>query len=183
MSDDDVDDDVEEGGEEAELDDGDEEGGDGKRLSGRKLILFVGAPLILLIGAAATAYFTGAFESLLGGAPTEEAEVGTKSKSGEVVFFNLPEMLVNLNTGTNQANFLKVKVSLDIEDPGALEQLTALQPRVIDNFQVYLRELRLEDLNGAAGMYRLKEELLMRVNTAVHPIKVNDILFEELLVK
>ena len=161
------DDDVEEGGEEAELDDGDEEGGDGKRLSGRKLILFVGAPLILLIGAA----------------PTEEAEVGTKSKSGEVVFFNLPEMLVNLNTGTNQANFLKVKVSLEIEDPGALEQLTALQPRVIDNFQVYLRDLRLEDLNGAAGMYRLKEELLMRVNTAVHPIKVNDILFEELLVQ
>ena len=64
-----------------------------------------------------------------------------------------------------------------------LAQLESLLPRVVDNFQVYLRELRVEDLNGSAGLYRLKEELLVRVNTAIKPHKVNDVLFREMLVQ
>ena len=56
-------------------------------------------------------------------------------------------------------------------------------PRVVDNFQVYLRELRLEDLGGSAGLFRLKEELLFRVNRAVDPVQVTDILFREMLVQ
>jgi flagellar FliL protein len=56
-------------------------------------------------------------------------------------------------------------------------------PRIIDNFQVYLRELRLDDLRGSAGIYRLREELLMRVNTAAQPVHVKDVLFREMLVQ
>jgi flagellar protein FliL len=56
-------------------------------------------------------------------------------------------------------------------------------PRIIDNFQVYLRELRVEDLKGSGGMYRLREELLLRVNAAVAPAKINDVLFKEMLVQ
>ena len=56
-------------------------------------------------------------------------------------------------------------------------------PRIVDNFQVYLRELRLDDLRGSAGVYRLREELLARVNTAVRPAKIKDVLFKEMLVQ
>ena len=56
-------------------------------------------------------------------------------------------------------------------------------PRVIDNFQTYLRELRLDDLKGSAGMYRLREELLVRVNAAAAPAKIKDVLFKEMLVQ
>ncbi|MFX9073467.1 flagellar basal body-associated FliL family protein, partial [Acinetobacter baumannii] len=56
-------------------------------------------------------------------------------------------------------------------------------PRIIDNFQVYLRELRLDDLKGSAGMYRLREELLLRVNMAAQPVKIKDVLFKEMLVQ
>jgi flagellar FliL protein len=56
-------------------------------------------------------------------------------------------------------------------------------PRIMDNFQVYLRELRIEDLKGSAGMYRLREELLVRVNAAAAPAKVRDVLFKEMLVQ
>ena len=54
---------------------------------------------------------------------------------------------------------------------------------MVDNFQVYLRELRVEDLRGSAGIYRLREELLARVNSAVRPTKVKDVLFKEMLVQ
>ena len=51
-------------------------------------------------------------------------------------------------------------------------RLQAVMPRIIDNFQIYLRELRVEDLRGSGGIYRLREELLARVNAAVAPVKV-----------
>jgi len=58
-----------------------------------------------------------------------------------------------------------------------------LLPRIIDNFQVYLRELRVGDLKGSAGIYRLREELLTRVNSAIAPSKVKGVLFKEMLVQ
>ena len=64
--------------------------------------------------------------------------------------------------------------------------MTIIQPRlakVMDAFQVYLRELRKSDLDGSAGIYRLKEELLRRVNVAIAPAQVENILFKEILVQ
>ena len=64
-----------------------------------------------------------------------------------------------------------------------MPQTGFLKPRIVDNFQVYLRELRIEDLRGSAGVYRLREELLARVNTAVQPVKVKNVLFNEVLIQ
>ena len=61
--------------------------------------------------------------------------------------------------------------------------LEAVMPRIIDNFQVYLRGLRIEDLQGAAGLQRLREELLLRVNAAAKGKHVRDVLFKEMLVQ
>ncbi len=64
-----------------------------------------------------------------------------------------------------------------------IELIEPRMPRVLDAFQVYLRELRPSDLEGSAGLYRLKEELLRRVNLAVYPASVDNILFKEILVQ
>ena len=56
-------------------------------------------------------------------------------------------------------------------------------PRVLDMFQLYLRELRSTDLDGSAGIFRLKEELLRRVNIEVHPHKVKRVLFKEIIIQ
>ena len=68
-------------------------------------------------------------------------------------------------------------------DPGDIPRLETILPRIIDNFQVYLRELRIEDLQGSAGLYRLREELLTRVSVAAAPAKVHDVLFKEMLIQ
>ena len=99
------------------------------------------------------------------------------------IFYDLPDMLVNLNTGNKRPAFLKIKISIQLskpEDVGAVEHVL---PRIIDNFQVYLRELRPSDLQGSSGIYRLKEELLRRVNVAVAPAQIESILFKEILVQ
>jgi flagellar FliL protein len=151
-------------------------------LNGKKLVLFIVLPILLLLGGAAGAYFAGLLDPLLGKheAPVEEQVEPVGSRA---VFFDLPQMLVNLNSGGRKNNYLKISISLELASEADRVELTTLLPRVVDNFQVYLRELRVEDLRGSAGVQRLREELLMRVNAAVHPVEVKDVLFKEMLVQ
>ncbi len=101
----------------------------------------------------------------------------------DAIFFDLPDILVNLNTvGTRQV-YLKLRVALELHKEADTDALDTALPRVIDKFQVYLREMRVEDLSGSSGLFRLKEELLRRVNAATHPIHVYDVLFKEMLIQ
>ena len=153
-------------------------------------MLFVALPLLLLGGGGAGVMFSG----LLGDdeeteATSEDGEAGdddlaaVEEEPRDAVFYDLPEMLVNLNTAGRQASFLKIQVSLELGDAEAVPQVEAVLPRIVDNFQVYLRELRPDELSGTKGIFRLKEELLVRVNNAVQPTRVYDILFKEILVQ
>ena len=166
----------------AELEEGGTEKVKKKGLSGKALILFVVLPLLLVGGGAGGAYFAGVFD-----APEEQEEEHVEEEEDDkekvVVFYDMPDMLVNLSSATSDASFLKLVVSLELDDELIIPELKKLLPRVMDNFQVYLRELRREDLRGSAGVYRLKEELLYRINSSVKPIQVKDILFKEMLVQ
>lgn len=157
-----------------------------KKKGSKKLILFIALPVVLLLGGGAGAYFMGLFggaEEKPAAAAAAEAKDGKDAKAPTTVFYDLPEMLVNLNAKGRRSNFLKIQVSLEIPSDADRARLDAMRPRLVDSFQVYLRELRVEDLRGSAGMYRLREELLARVNTTVAPVKVKDVLFKDVLVQ
>ncbi len=151
--------------------------------AGRKRLLIVIALAVLLVlGGTAGAYFMGLMDPLIAkitGREMAEAEVAGK----EAVFMDLPELLVNLNTGGRRTAFLKMKVTLEVEKKEQIPTIEKLMPRIVDNFQIYLREIRIEDLRGSAGLYRLREEMLQRVNAAAAPAKVTDVLFKELLIQ
>ena len=159
-------------GEEAE-----EGSGGGKK----KLILFGGIGLVVLLAAGAGAYF------FLFSAPatTTTAPDGTEVQvevQKPVVFYDLPEMTVNLATD-GRSTYLKVRIALEVENRAMIDQIQPFLPRILDAFQIYLRELRPADLEGSAGLFRLKEELLRRINLSVYPAKVNGVLFKEILVQ
>jgi flagellar FliL protein len=148
----------------------------------KKLIMIAGGAIALLLVAGAGLYFTGMLDSLLG--KKHAAAVAEAPPPKPLVFFDLPDFLVNLNSGgAKKASFLKLSVSLELEKQEDTARLQAVMPRIVDNFQIYLRELRVDDLRGSGGIYRLREELLARVNAAVAPVKVNDVLFKEMLVQ
>jgi flagellar FliL protein len=154
----------------------------------KKKLLFILIPVLLVVGGAAGAYFSGLLDGLLKhkekeAAPVEEAAKKPGTPEPAAVFYDLPEILVNLNSTGRKQNFLKIRISLELESPLDVSKIESVMPRIIDNFQVYLRELRLEDLQGSAGLLRLREELLARVNSSVKPAKVNDVLFKEMLVQ
>ena len=174
--------------------DGGDEGGEGegsKKGGGKKkLIIIIAAVLLLIIGGAAGAYFTGLLDPLLGSSKTEEGvEEDSECEDPDAedcdgtVYYDLQELMINLNTGGQKSSFLKIRVSIELASRGDKKKLDKIMPKIIDNFQTYLRELRIDDLRGSAGMYRLREELLMRVNAGAAPIKVKDVLFKEMLIQ
>ena len=162
---------------EADGEDLDEAPSSNKKMSGKKLVLFFVLPALLVLGG-------GFFAStmLMDGDALSGEEVA-EEPAYTPVFFELPDMVVNLNSSGRKIHFLKISVSLELADEADLDQVEIVLPRIIDNFQVYLRELRIEDLHGSDGIYRLREELLRRVNIAAHPVKINDVLFKEMLVQ
>jgi flagellar FliL protein len=147
----------------------------------KKIIMFAGIGVAFLLVASAGLYFTGMLDRFIGHNKEAAADAPPPKP---MVFFDLPDFLVNLNSsGNKKSNFLKLSVSLQLENQEDTARVAAMMPRVIDNFQIYLRELRIEDLRGSDGIYRLREELLVRVNAAVSPVKVNEVLFKEMLVQ
>lgn len=155
----------------------------GGGLSGKKLILFIVLPILLVVGGGAGAYVSGLLDPILGGSKPAEEEAEAKPEAIPSVYFEMPEMLVNLNTGKRRPAYLKISISLELSGQQDLDQVNTVLPRIVDTFHVYLRELRVEDLGGSAGMQRLREELLVRVNAAAHPAVVKDVLFREMLVQ
>ena len=99
------------------------------------------------------------------------------------VFLDMPDVLVNLSsTGSDARNISKSRLRWNCRtrrggaDPAG--HAAASGP-----FQTYLRELRPTDLDGSAGLYRLKEELTRRVNAAIAPSRINAVLFKEIVIQ
>lgn len=166
--------------EESDEEGGSKSGGKKKRLSGKAMVLRFVLPALLVFGGAGGVIVSGVLDGskeFVDGVEVEEEE------PQDLVYYELPEMLVNLNGSGRRTHYLKLSVSLELTDPNDIPRLEMVLPRIIDNFQVYLRELRVEDLQGSAGLYRLREELLTRVTLAAAPAKIHDVLFKEMLIQ
>jgi flagellar FliL protein len=140
------------------------------------LVAMIVAGAAVLLGGGAASYvlfFSGPPKA------ADEAQLAAP----ETFTFNLPTMTVNLNTDGGPAEFMKLTVALEVANEEMMARIQPRMAKVVDAFQVYLRELRKSDLEGSAGIYRLKEELRRRVNVAIFPAEVESILFKEILVQ
>ncbi len=162
----------------ADRDEADEEGqvrAKGKKKLPLKFIGMIVAGVVVLGGAG-----VGGYKFL--SKPMHKAP--TKEEAKTAVFVDLPDVLVNLsNSGNDRTQYLKVKITLELPNQALVDKIKPLMPRVMDTFQTYLRELRPTDLDGSAGLYRLKEALTHRVNAAVAPSHVTAVLFKEIVVQ
>ncbi len=158
----------------AAVEDGEE--GEVAPAGSKKKIVLIGAALALVVAGAGGWFFVLK--------PRAAAQQATAAQApSTVAFLDLPEMTVNLSVGQDRAQYLRVKVALEVADAKIADQIKPVMPRVVDAFQLYLREVRPSDIEGSAGIFRLRDELTRRVNTAVHPARVNAVLFREIIVQ
>lgn len=180
----------------------DGEAGGGKKKPPLKLIIIIAAVAVLVLGGGGTAAFM-----MLKPKPDAAAEKGHEKKKKEkggkdekkggkddkaaaqvregpdgVLFYTLPDIVVNMQTADGRPTFLKLKLTLEMPDQDAVDELEPNMPRLQDMFQTFLRELRPEDLSGSQGSYQLRMEILRRVNLVIAPSKANAVLIEEMLI-
>ncbi|MEM9625097.1 MAG: flagellar basal body-associated FliL family protein [Pseudomonadota bacterium] len=153
-----------------------------------KLIIMIVVPVLLLVGGGAGAYFMGVFsseeasgEAMAEEAPAEEMEPPVMPVN--VVFVDLPDLLLNLNVTGKRLRFLKVVTSLEVASEEMAEIVRQMTPRILDNLHLYFRSVSPEELAGPDGVYRIKEDLLVRINDTIQPAVVRDVLVKEMLVQ
>ncbi|KAB1073882.1 flagellar basal body-associated protein FliL [Methylobacterium planeticum] len=146
--------------------------------SKKKLVIILAA--VLLLGGGGGGFFLMK-KKAASHAEGEHAEEVKKP----VVFLDVREMILNLTPelGQDKARFAKLRIALELKDAKAESEIKPLMPRVEDTLQVYMRELRASDLSGSMGLYRLREELLRRVNVALYPAKAEAVLFKDVIIQ
>lgn len=176
------------------------------------LFIIIPVALLVLVGGGAGAFFMlqpkpaaaegehGTEKAEEGHGKKKEEKGGHGEKKGEgeaadpgagviaegpdgVTFYTLPDMVVNIQSPDGHPTFLKLKLTLEMQDADLATTLQGEAPRMQDMFQGFLRELRPEDLAGSAGSYQLRTEILRRVNLIAAPSKVDAVLIEEMLVQ
>lgn len=153
--------------------------------SKKKLVTMAIIAALFLGGAGAGGFFflssknKGTVERDGGAAAPTTAEPARPVQS---FFYDLPDITVNLSSG-GAARFLRLRAVLEVGSQLDLAEVDKIKPRIVDDFQVYLRELRPDDLRGSAGAYRLRHDLLLRANQAAQPVHVHNVLFRELIVQ
>ena len=174
-----------------------------KKLS-MKMMLIAGAGALVVLGGGGGAAFVflkpkpDAAHAEKGGKDHKkkdkdhkEEKKGEKGKEGAsavregpdgVLFYTMPDVVVNMQTADGRPTFLKLKLTLELPDQEAVDGLEPNMPRLQDMFQTFLRELRPEDLSGSQGSYQLRMEILRRVNLVIAPSKANAVLIEEMLI-
>ena len=156
------------------------EGADGAEAASSKKsklkLIIAAVGFIAILGAGA-----GGFFLMRGHGEEQHAEAPPPKPPS---FVEVPDMMVNLvGAPGERVQYLRVKVVLEVKEEKQVEAIKPNLPRVTDLFQTYLRELRPSDINGSAGLFRLKEELTKRVNNAVAPQQVSAVLFKEIVVQ
>jgi len=150
-----------------------------RKLSGKRLVLFIILPVLLLGGGGAAAYFL-----LLKKAPPaaeDQASADGNADAVPGVYVEIPKIEANLESTSKRGNYLSLSLWLEVKNEEESKKIDGVMPRIIDQFQVYLRSLRIDDLQGADGVQRMRDELLMRARAAAKPIEVKDVLIKAML--
>jgi flagellar FliL protein len=102
-------------------------------------------------------------------------------RAAPATYVDVPEMIVNLRATNGRTRFLKLHFMLVAADSGKADAIKARLPVYLDALQPFLRELRPEDLDGSAAVYRMKEEMRARADDAFGAGIVQDVLIQDLI--
>jgi flagellar FliL protein len=109
--------------------------------------------------------------------PQEEAGL-------EVAVVDVPEFTVNLlSEDENTGHFMKIKLAVELARKTDVESVNLLLPRLQDDWNTFLRQLRPGDMQGSAALQRLKEGLMRRAIQSLAPVPVKAVYIRELLVQ
>lgn len=99
-------------------------------------------------------------------------------------YYVMPKLIVNLaGPPTQRSAYMELELTLEASSTQTFHRVPEIMPRLKDQLNAFLRELRVEDLSGSTGTWRLRRELLTRFNTLLDPQKIDAVLVESMLIQ
>jgi len=158
----------------------------------KKMILFIGLPVILVIlaGVAGALFFLGGGEEDAVAEGEHGEAHGEASADGhgdghaeeeahlaELFRFEEP-LIVDMSGPDNRSVLLEVQIALAYSDHDVGEMLARedVQMLLRDEYVEFFRALRVEDIDGSTGSHRIRMELIRRTNLVLAPKTVDGVL-------
>jgi flagellar FliL protein len=175
-----------------------EDAGAKKKAGLKKLILFVGLPVVILLlgGVAGGLLFLGgggeedeaaamaeAGDAAQADAPVDPAEALGASFDAMKTWELEPPVTVNITDPDGRYLAMQIEIALVYTDERitALLAREAVQGQLRDSYTEFLRALRVEDIDGSMGSYRIRAELQRRTNLVLSPLEIDDVLLPSII--
>lgn len=109
--------------------------------------------------------------------PSKEGELLDTTKTYQ--YIKTPVITVNLRSVAGKGAYLMMVGILEVDTPEDAKKIEEIMPRIIDQFQIFLRGFEESELRGQPGLARIRQELLLRVQQVTGDTKVHDLLIEK----
>ena len=185
-----------------DVDDDDDDDEIEEEPGGKKKLLIVITLLILVLflGGGAVLYFTGLLDPLLG---IEEEAGGNSPALDEAgqeavdyasmvdedgnplgpALVDLPEFLINWEADGKRIASLKLVVALEVANPADAVTVMAAKDQLYEELTKWLREQNPQDLEGAQGIFRLREAFFIRCSNTLQGIPLRDVVMRTILLQ
>ena len=123
----------------------------GAAKGGKRKLLLLAVPVVLAaIGAGL--WFSGILPKLLGkgGGAQHAAAEGAPATPQAPVFFDMPEIVANMNATGRRASYIRLRSKLELSKPEDVAAVQAAMPRLLDLYATYLQG----DAAGGAARQR-----------------------------
>ena len=156
----------------------------------KKLIMIIAGVVVALLVAGGGAYFMlkGGGGGGGGGGHGKSSSSGGHGGGGgssEAEVHNLYKLdpfIVNLqdNSGTR---YLKVTINLELEGDGTKEEIDKFMPKIRDSLIILLSSKGYNEIGTVEGKYKLREEIVERINSILKEGKVLTAYFTEFVIQ
>ena len=137
-----------------------------------KMIIIGVVVLVLLAGGTLTVFYVMKGSSKK--EPVKEQPVSA--------VWTMEPFIVNL-VDNNGERYLKISIELEISDKNLIPELNKLKPKMRDNVLDLLTAKSYKDLVDMVGKQRLRDEIMMRLNSFLTGGKITKVYFTEFVIQ
>lgn len=146
-----------------------------KKLPLKKLIIIGVAVLIVVAGGTVGTIYYKKFFGKKEQQQQQQAPVGA--------IWPMDPFIVNIQDPGGSDRYLKIIVELDISDKNCIAELNQLKPKLRDNVLDLLSSKSYKDIMDISGKQRLREEIMMRLNSFLTGGKIIKVYFTDFVVQ
>ncbi len=156
----------------------DEEAAKAAKKARTKKLAIIGGVIFGVAGAGYGAHVAGLTEVVFGKPTVNEVTL----ELGKPVSIPFAEIRTDLKKVRRRSNFIKMtmEIQLNEQHAGVIEEKKAA---ILDGVQSYLRDQEFKDLQGKAGVEKLRHDITRIINVTIAPVKAHTVFFTEIIMQ